>query len=205
MTLPKRDYFYLPEVVQKLGISEFDLQYYMSHGDLLGSFWLNKWNYLQSHFDPIKRFYVGRTPKTFEGYVTLSPNDCREVMETGFSYAHEFFLDFESVRLSIYEGQKAMLVRRSSLLVSTWDFEFFAERLHPASAQKKSGGRPSVMPLILEEHARRRQRGEACKNRMQEAQALYYWISQFHKDVAPPTRDSIRNALIDFDKKKVAA
>ena len=36
MPLPSREYFYLPEVVEKPGITEFGLQYYMSQGFLLG-------------------------------------------------------------------------------------------------------------------------------------------------------------------------
>jgi len=36
MPLPNREYYYLPEVVEKLGITEFDLQYYMLQGFLLG-------------------------------------------------------------------------------------------------------------------------------------------------------------------------
>lgn len=206
MALPKREYYYLPEIVQKLGISEFDLQYYLSHGEIGGSYWLNRADFLQEDYDVFKKAYVGGTPHTYEGYVILSSNDCREVVNTGFIYGRSFFLEDEGTRLTLSLDRPGILVRRSNLMVSAWDFEFFVERYLFEPTQKKPGGRPSIMPLILVEYDRRRMAGESYKSRMREAQALHDWACVYHKDDTPPMRDSIRNALMEHDrKKKIAA
>lgn len=202
MTLPKREYFYLPEIVQKLGITEFDLQYYMSHGEIMGAFWINKAEFLQENFDVFKGGYVGARPFSYEGYVILFPNDCREVVNTGHAYVRSFLVDDETTRITRQEDQPGILVRRSNLMVSLWDFTFFAEKYLFEPVLKKAGGRPSIMPFILAEYDRRRMAGESYKSRMREAQALHDWACVYHKDDTPPMRDSIRNALIEHDKKK---
>lgn len=202
MALPKRDYFYLPEVVQKLGISEFDLQYYMSHGHIMASVWINKNAFQNEMFDAFKACYAGGTLYLHEGYVTISPHVCREVLETGFAKAREAFLDDQITRLTLPADKPEILVRRSSLEISRWDYEFFVERYGDAPTERKSGGRPSIMPVIIEEYARRRAKGEAYKSRMREAQALHDWACIHHTIDTPPLRDSIRNALISYDGKK---
>lgn len=58
MALPKREYFYLPEVAQMLDITEYDLHYYLSHGEILTLIWVKKADFVQEHFDITKMVYA---------------------------------------------------------------------------------------------------------------------------------------------------
>ncbi|MGE0190129.1 MAG: hypothetical protein AB7Q04_12700 [Steroidobacteraceae bacterium] len=122
------------------------------------------------------------------------------------AHVTEFYLSHPDMMISLTEKDPRILVRRSALMISTWDLEFFVEKHALTSAEKPgAAGRPSTTKHILEEHARRISTGTAYKNRTQEAQALYDWHRLHHKDIAPPSRDSIRNALMKFDPRAFQA
>jgi len=199
MALPKREYYYLPEVAQKLEITEFDLQYYLSHGQILGSVWLNEHNFLRQSWDAFKDGYTEEMLCPYEGYVTLSSNECREIFTVGHICRREFYIDPPDIRLTLPVDQPEILIQRSGLMVSVWDLEFFAEQYcSDDEGEKNNVGRPSIMPQILEEYARRIKANEAYKHKSQEAIILYEWAKLHFKDQAVPKRDTIRNALGTF-------
>ncbi|TAH37797.1 MAG: hypothetical protein EYC62_00785 [Alphaproteobacteria bacterium] len=199
MALPKREYYYLQEVVQKLEITEFDLQYYLSHGQMLGCTWINKSMFIHEQKGVSSKDGQKAHSAPYEGYVTLSPNDCREIFTTGFVHAREFF-DYPEVRLIVPEEQPAILIRRGGLMVSMWDFEFFVEQYLSGKEKKPNrGGRPSVMKKVLEEHERRIQRNEAYKHNTREALTLRQWAELHFKNREDvPSQNTIRNALITY-------
>ena len=202
MTLLKREYFYLPEVVQKLEITEFDLQYYLSHGQILGSAWLNKREFTYDSWDVFKEAYVGGMPYSYEGYISLSSSDCRELFSAGHLHSREFFLDYPETRLTLPADQPGILIRRADLMISVWDLEAFAEQYGSEEEEKKPAGRPTVMPKILQEHARRINSNEACKNRTQEAWILRQWAELHLKNQPAPSQKTIYNELIKKSRKQ---
>ena len=201
MALPKREYYYLQEVVQKLEITEFDLQYYLSHGQMLGCAWMNKNTFTHEQKGVLSKDYQKTHSGPYEGYVTLSPNDCREIFTTGFVHAREFS-DYPEVRLVVPAEQPAILIRRGGLMVSMWDFEFFIEQYLPNEGKKPNrGGRPSVLKRVLEEHERRIQRNEVYKHKIREALALRQWADLHFKNREDvPSQNTIRNALMTYQQ-----
>ncbi len=206
MPLPKREYFYLQEVVRKLDMSEFDLQYYISHGHILASVWLNRDIFQHQYQKPYNYEYAVGLKDPHEGYAYVAPNAAREIFTCGMAYISEFYLSHPDMMISLADKDPRILIRRSALMISIWDLEFFVEKHELTSAEKPgAAGRPSTTKHILEEHARRIEAGTTYKNRTQEAQALYDWHRLHHKDIAPPSRDSIRNALMKFDPRAFQA
>lgn len=203
MTLPKREYFYLPEITQMLNITEYDLNYYLSHGEILALIWVKKTDYVQEYFDATKMAYISyKGLCSHEGYLALHWHDCREVIDKGSAPIRSFLFHDQMTRMIIPVGQPEIHVKKNSLMVSVWDIMFFSQKCHFAKVPQKLGGRPSIMPSIIEEHMRRRTSGKDYKNRTREAQALHDWACVHHQNDTPPSRDSIRNALIAYDKER---
>lgn len=201
MPLPEREYFYLQEVTRKLDMSEFDLQYYISHGYLMASVWLNRDIFQYQFQNPHNNNEYAFGPKDpHEGYAYIDSCTAREVFTCGMTHATSFYVSYPDTVISLADKDPRILVRRSALMISVWDFDFFVAR-YGLSETSKSGpaGRPSTTRLTMEEHARRVASGKNYKNRTQEAQALYDWHCLHHKDITPPSRDTIRNALMKFD------
>ncbi len=192
MALPEREYYFLDEVMAQLPLTKRDVQYYICHGYLPTSVWI-----------PRTEFTENTDNMPYRGYVYLDPDVCFELFQHGKVEARSFYHYYPSKQPLIPKDQPGIMLTEDSLMIHVDDFRFFVELYDIIPREKDLRvGRPSIMPLILEEHTCRLQRGDAYKNRTQEAQALYYWVCQFHKDTVPPTRDSIRNALIDSEKKK---
>jgi hypothetical protein len=204
MALPEREYFYLQEVVRKLDMSEFDLRYCLSHGLMPASVWVDARSkgFSCLYYDAGKGECVGSTPHPYEGYVTLAPDTCREILDTGMIEGREFYLYYPEICLFLQPGYAGIPLCRDSIMVSRMDLENFIEKHFAAPVLQKKAGRPSIMPQILAEYDHRRAAGESYKSRVREAQALHDWACAHHKDDLPPARDSIRNALIEHDKKK---
>jgi len=207
MTLPKREYFFLHEIAQKLEITECDLQYYISHGHLLASVWLNPDVFQRACKNPCSDGgYDAGEKERFEGYAYIHPNTAREVLTCGMAYESCFYPSYPDLRITIADKDPRLLVRRPAMMVGIGDFESFVARHGIGGGEKPGvGGRPATTKLAMEEHARRLDAGIVYKSRMQEAQALYEWHLLHHKDVAPPSRNSIRNALMKFRRNPISA
>jgi len=206
MGLPKRNYFYLQEVVEKLEITEFDLQYYLSHG------YIKACVYITGKEVSGKRaslFYVDGTPFEAEGCFHIDPSSCREIFDTGFVHEKNFhFYESRSVKISVPDDQPGLMLRKSAIVVAERDLEFFIARHELNGEEKKTsnrGGRPSTMPEVLAEYERRVKNGETYKHKAHEALALHNWARLNIKDKPVPGVNTIRGWLSESKDKPADA
>lgn len=194
MALPEREYYFLDEVMAQLPLTKRDVQYYICHGYLPTSVWI-----------PRTEFTDNTDNMPYRGYVYLDPDVCFELFQHGKVEARSFYHYYPSKQPLIPKDQPGIMLTEDSLMIHVDDFRFFVE-LYDVMPREKGhrAGRPSIMPQIIDEHLRRIQRGEAGKNRQQEAALLRMWAEINFKNDPIPTRDSIRNALIEHGKKKKA-
>jgi len=197
MALPKRDYFYLKEVADKLEITKFDLQDYISQGFLSACVYLTA-NDIKSKDSEL--YYLDGTLFQDERYFYLHPDSCREIFASGFISERRFYLKFLQDYLIVTENKPAILVREKSLMISELELKCFI-RLYEVNGEEKKAlnrpGRPSVMTEVLAEYKRRVKKGETYKHKAHEAFALHNWARLNIKDKPVPGANTIRGWLAE--------
>jgi hypothetical protein len=196
MGLPERNHFYLQEVVDKLEITELDLQYYVSHGYLKACVYITG-KEVGGKRAPL--FYVDGIPFEAEGCFHIDPSSCREIFSIGFIYEKNFhYHESRSARISVPDDQPGIMLQKNMLVITKWDLESFITRHELNGEEKKASnqsGRPSVMPEILVEYERRVKNKEAYKHKAREALALRDWARLNIKDKPLPSVNTIRGWL----------
>ena len=194
MTLPKRNYFYLKEVADKLEITDFDLQDYISQGFLRAYVYLTA-NDIRSRDSGL--YYLDGTLFREERYFYLHPDSCREIFASGFINEWRFYISSDDY-LTVPDRKPKIVVRDKSLMISDLDLECFIDFYELNSEEKKASnrpGRPSAMTEVLAEYERRLKNGETYKNKTHEAFALNNWAQLNIKDKPVPGANTIRGWL----------
>ena len=94
MPLPDRQYFSLYSLAGRWGVENDDIRYFVEHGELATCCWLDLREVMR--YQPRKeRCSITCEYNHFEGYVGLSPRDCRKVFRCG-KYKLTNFLDLDS-------------------------------------------------------------------------------------------------------------
>lgn len=183
MPLPKREYYFLDEIMARLPLTARDVQYYICHGHLLTSVWI-----------PMTEF-IGQSP--YRGYVHLDPDMGFEMFCHGKVDARSFYHFYPFTQLIIPEDRPGIQLTESSLMVHVSDFEAFAVIYDvPLLDAKRTAGRPSIMPAIIEEHRKRRATNKDHKSMATESEFLHAWAAEHFSTKSVPQASSIRNALI---------
>jgi len=96
----------------------------------------------------------------------------------------------ENPEMKVYCGTRPLVNRETITSMCPIKVEEPAQR-------SGAPGRPSSMHLVLMEHLRRVEAGEACDSRTKEAKALVGWLRATHPTAHPLTWNTVRNALPD--------
>lgn len=194
MPLPNREYYYLPEVVEKLGITEFDLQYYMSQGFLLGCVFIDA---VMQREDPDRPGFL-KPSCPCEGPVYLDPKSCRALFTSGKLQEKLFYFTYPNERVVVPECGAPIQMRLADLFIRSPDLYTFIKQYgvnDPDARPAKAGGRPSLRKLVMAEHSRRVKTNEARKTKSHEALALRAWSQVHLKEGIPPSTNTIRGWL----------
>ena len=195
MTLPKRNYFYLKEVADKLEITEFDLQDYISQGLLRACVYLTA-NEIRSRDSEL--YNLDGALFRNEGYFYLHPDSCREIFASGFMNERRFYIKYSDECFTVPDRKPAIIVREKSLMISELYLKCFIGLYEVNSEEEKTSnrpGRPSAMTEVLAEYERRLKNGETYKNKTHEAFALNNWAQLNIKDKPVPGANTIRGWL----------
>jgi hypothetical protein len=183
MPLPKRDYYFLDEIMTRLPLTLREIQYYICHGNLLTSIWV-----------PLTDF---SEHGSYRGYVHVDPDVCFDLFYHGRTEARSFYHFYPFTRLIIPAERTGIPLTESTLMVHGADFETFVGIYDvPLLDQKQSAGRPTIMPEIITEYHRRRKLGKDHKTLAGESEFLYAWATGNFSIKSVPQASSIRNALI---------
>jgi hypothetical protein len=199
-----RDHFYLKEVADKLEITEFDLQDYISRGLLRAYVYLTA-NDIESRNSEL--YYLDGTRFRDERYVYLHPDSYREIFASGFINEWRFYISMDDY-LTVPGRKPKILVREKSLMISASDLKCFIGLYEVNSEKKKTsnrGGRPSAMLEVLAEYERRVKNRETYKHKTHEALALHNWARLNIKDKAVPGVNTIRGWLSEPKDKSANA
>lgn len=183
MPLPKREYYFLDEIMARLPLTARDVQYYICHGHLLASVWV-----------PLTEFF-GQPP--YRGYVHLDPDTGFDLFCHGKTEARSFYHFYPFTKLLIPDDRPGIVLMESSLMVHANDFEAFVAIYDvPLPDLKRAAGRPSIMPAIIDEYRKRRGANKDHKTLSAESEFLHAWAAEHFSAKSVPQPTSIRNALI---------
>lgn len=105
MPLPERQYFSLCNLASRWGVKKGDIKYYVEHGELATCCWLDLREIMryQPRQDNCK---ITCEYMIFEGYVGLTPRDCRKIFRCG-KYKLTSFFDLEDSGFEIAIAPKS--------------------------------------------------------------------------------------------------
>lgn len=190
MPLPKRDYYFFDEVLDKLPLSVRDVQYYVCHGHLLLSVWVQEMDFMQEQNGT-------RVPFHHRGYLTLDPDIAFDLFHHGETMARQFYAFYPDARLYLPDNHPSIHLTEKCLMVNALDFEAFTSVYDvPILDQKKSVGRPRLVDAFVSEHEKRSKEGRAKKSLSAESADLYEWGCRTFSGQSVPSTNSIRNALM---------
>ncbi len=206
MGLPERRHFYLQEAIEKLEITELELQYYLSHGYMKACVYITG-KEVGGKRAPL--FYADGTPFEAEGCFHIDPSSCREIFSTGFVYEKNFhYHESRDVRISVPDDQPGIMLQKNMMVITKWDLESFIAR-HKLNGEEKKpsnqAGRPSAMLEVLAEYDRRVKSKAVRKYKTHEAFALHKWAQLNIKDKPVPDANTIRGWLSEPKDKSANA
>ena len=118
MPLPERQYFSLCNLASRWGVKKGDIKYYVEHGELATCCWLDLREIMR--YQPRQESCkITCEYMSFEGYVGLTPRDCRKVFRCG-KYKLTSFFDLEdsSFEIALAPKSRDALISVADIVVS---------------------------------------------------------------------------------------
>lgn len=200
MALPERHYYFINEVAERWQMSLNDLAYYVGHGYLRASVSLPECRVEIGQLDKDDQWRRAAS-QSHTGYVHLYPLSCRRIFSGSEFYFDKFHGGSDDTIIRVITPSQGIMILPGDVMISKAECKRFAlaHGLVTAEADRKSG-RPSVMPLILQEYERRYRSGTLKKSDATEAQYLHHWAAQHMPGDAIPSSKTIQNNISQHRK-----
>ncbi len=210
MSLPRRNYFSVFEVMARWGITNTDMRYYLESGLLQAQVLLAEklvQVYHRLETPEKEEAWIKKLIIKIDGYVVIQPEQLRTVFRLKSAPIHKFKSVDGPEHYKLLREKEITPVGIEDLWISSLECAR-VEREHGIANDRDalangsktgiialSAGRPSIMQRITERHQERIGSGEALPSVAAEAKLLRSWAKESIPGVQIPSVKTIRNQL----------